>query len=224
MKQHFISLFLIVFIFQFVSAESIEIKNNNDEKLAIYFLHNYRNNQNSFSSTINGGIFTGIYNLTGRNHSIQNIGIGLKYFPKDYYFINFEYKTLIGYPEIGFYSDSSITSIQQNLLNMNSYSFMINYSHKIIQKINFYAGIGISINRIELAIFGLSNYINLNSEFNSWIGKIGINYYITRRCAISLSIGYEENITLQIFDNNNRRYTYNFNAPFFIEPAINFYF
>jgi len=205
------------------NAEDLDVSESTGEQIAVYFPYNYRQHSNKIEWIDDA------YNKEGKRHSLQMVGMGVKYFPTAKIFFDLLHKNLITLPKI-----SEMTSVfggnisDSSLGKLDSYVLTMNYRLGFMNNFKFYAGAGMGLNNIEFIPSGKINVgPTFDMQFFTWILNIGTEYKITKRCSLFLSLGFEKNVKLIRefgFAGYNILYQYDYKSPFFIEPAIMFYF
>ena len=208
----------ILSCFQIVHA--MDFSENDKEKLEFYFLYNYRDMNNeqqwSFSSRT----------AETNKHAIQTVGMGFKYFPQQKYFFDLSHRTLFFMPEIG-----SVTNITYDttdisvLASLDTYLLTVNYCYEVRKNLKLFAGLGETFNKIE---FNQANRSAggppLDTNFNTWIIRMGGEYKLTKRMSINFIVGYEEAKSMEITYLKSYVFKYNYSSPYFIKPSISFEF
>jgi len=208
-----IGLMLISFL-QVFAADS------GDEKMAVYFPYNYREQHNQ-----NNWVYRD-HTAQGEDHKLQLLGFGLKYFPNGKLFFDLSKKSLIAIPIIGENTHIPYALTQNAMIGgLDSYTITANFIRNLSNLFKAYAGLGISLNNIEFNPSGRdTGGVPLDVQIFTGLIRIGMEYKITQRCAFTFSLGYEQSKNIEYTYVTTSVFKYTYKSPFFIEPAIMLYF
>lgn len=193
------------------------------DTIKLYFPYNYR--QNTTKSNWVSGDFTG----NNKENTIEMLGIGIKYFPNEWFFLDFSNKSSINLSSIGNMTNTALTippTYDIVLSELNSYTFTLGHVCNLSKTINVSAGLGYVFNKIryiETYNTNAQNVNEFNRTFNDLLLQGGIEYKISNRCTFNFSVGYETNTKLNI-NNSKEPFEYNYSSPYYIEPSISFEF
>ncbi|OGS21049.1 MAG: hypothetical protein A2252_03915 [Elusimicrobia bacterium RIFOXYA2_FULL_39_19] len=214
------SIILAISIFiNIVTISFAEEPGYNKEKITMYYLYDYQTivNKTSWVGSEHRG--------SGNEHVLQKIGWGIKYFPKQWVFLDINQKTLATYEKIGEISDVNNLKWDSGIQELNSYTLTVNYLHKLKNNLNYYIGCGRVLNKFEFKPFSLNGRsAAIDLRITNWIIHAGVEYKITERCVFGLSVNYEESVSLRMVDDINRIFQYDYSSPYYLEPSISFEF
>jgi len=192
-----------------------------DEKLAVYFPYNYREQHNQNNWTYQD------HTAHGDDHKLQLLGFGLRYFPNGKVFFDLSKKSLIAMPIIGENTHLQYALTSKAMIGaLDSYALTVNCSRNLSSLLKAYAGLGLSLNNIEFNPSGRdAGGVSLDVQIFTELVRVGMEYKITPRCAVTFSIGYEQPKNIEYtYLTTQHIFKYTYKSPFYIEPAIMFYF
>ena len=190
------------------------------EKVGVYLLYNYQNNDNSVRWVDTA--FTG----TAKKHTINLAGLGLKYYPAKWIFLDVSKKSLLTIPEVAKVIHTSLQVSYPALQQFDVYSLTINYVFNLKNNLGFYIGLGRNINRVLYSRYGKEDVESAYlAQCYTWVFQTGATYKISERLSLNLTVGREDGFKFDggsIASNNYAEY--NYKSPFFIEPTVTLYF
>ena len=189
------------------------------EAIGVYFPLTYQKNPNKVHWSQSG------YTGSGDRHSLTAVGLGLRYFPIENFFLDYSQKKLISQQKIGDIVDSNYL-YNADIESMDTYSFTLNYFiFRNAKNLGIYIGGGRNINSVIFLPFGRNaSGSSIATHFYTMTLRTGIEYKFSKRGVISLTIGYESPFSFSHIDYANRLFKYDYKSGVYFEPALILYF